>query len=59
MISLQETAWFEVGLALRSHAKEYLGTRGVCYHFKNGVFFSKILNFYSTFLNVKKNSIFD
>jgi hypothetical protein len=33
--------------------------RGVCYQCKNGVFFSKIPNFYLTFFNVKKNSIFD
>jgi hypothetical protein len=32
--------------------------QGVCYECKNGgVFFRKILNFYSTFLNVKKNSM--
>jgi hypothetical protein len=31
--------------------------REVCYHCKNSVFFSKILNYYSIFLNVKKNSI--
>jgi hypothetical protein len=36
-----------------------INPRGVCYQCRNVVFFSKILNFYSTFLNVNKNSIFD
>jgi hypothetical protein len=31
---------------------------GVCYQCKNSVCSSKILNFYSTFFNVKTNSIF-
>jgi hypothetical protein len=38
--------------------KLYILTRGVFYQYKNGVF-QQNSDFYSTFWNVKKNSIFD